>query len=87
MIERGSATLLEHIFSTMPGISSGPHALLIFILARKALILEGLKSISNSLSVPKLMSVLYSHVGVVQSCTGNVGVVQCCTVKAQKTNR
>ena len=42
-----------------PGISSGPHALLVFIASSNALIREGLKSMSNSLSVLKHMSVLY----------------------------
>ena len=58
-MERGSATLSEHIFNIIPGISSGQRALSVFMAASNALTLEGLKSISKSLSLSKVMSVLY----------------------------
>ena len=58
-MDSGYDQLREHILRTMPGISSGPHALLVFMPLRSVSILEGLKSISNSSSVSKFMSMLY----------------------------
>ena len=43
-MDSGLDKLREHILRTMPGISSGPHALLVFMLLSSVLILEGLKS-------------------------------------------
>ena len=59
MMDSGLDKLREHILRTMPGISSGPHALLVFMPLSSVSILEGLKSICNSSSVSKFISMLY----------------------------